>query len=287
MSSSSFERIGLSEPAIPVVLSVPHAGRDYCVGLREALRVPLDRIVALEDRYVDHLAFGIGETGAAGIVAKTPRAWIDLNRQENEVDPQMVVPSPVSAHITQSLKVRGGLGLIPRRLAGVGDLWRDRVTADDLAARIDEIHRPYHAALARMLAETRARFGVAVLVDLHSMPPVTGAAWPRPPRIVIGDRFGRSASSRFTTRLMNEVEGFNLTAAENSPYAGGYILDRHGVPEKGIHALQVEIDRSLYLKPDLRTLDEDAAVGMGDFVRRMILALADEAFVAPHALAAE
>lgn len=287
MSSSSFERIGLSEPTIPVVLSVPHAGRDYCAELREGLRVPLDRIVALEDRYVDRLTSGIAETGAAGIVAKTPRAWIDLNRHENEVDPAMVAPSPASSHVTQSLKVRGGLGLIPRRLAGVGDLWLDRVTAGDLAARIDDIHRPYHAALAKMLAETRGRFGVAVLIDLHSMPPVTGAAWPHPPRIVIGDRFGRSASSRFTTRLMNEAERANFAVAENSPYAGGYILDRHGMPDKGIHALQVEIDRSLYLKRDLRTLDEQAAARMSDFVTRMIHALADEAFVAPHALAAE
>lgn len=279
-----FARLGPERLAGPVILSVPHAGRDYPAAMRAMLRLPPDRLVALEDRHADLLVTEAVRAGVVALVARRPRAWIDLNRSEKEIDPTMVVPRPPLTGLAQSAKVRGGLGLVPRRIAGGGEIWRGAITAGEIARRIEEDHRPYHAALAGLLAEARARFGVAILLDLHSMPPIRGDD---PPRIVIGDRFGQSASSRFTMRLAAEADAAALRPAENSPYSGGHILERHGDPARGIHAIQLEIDRSLYLMPDLRAPCVGGVVRIAELVARAAAALADEALAGPQALAAE
>jgi N-formylglutamate amidohydrolase len=286
-SAPAFDRSGPAVPTAPVVVSVPHAGRDYPAGLERRLRVPVDRLAGLEDRHVDKLAASLHLDGVSTLIARAPRAWIDLNRAESEIDPGMVSPPPKPGTTTSSAKVRGGLGLIPRRLSGCGELWHDRLTVEEIEARITAVHRPYHAALHDMLVATRARHGVAVLVDLHSMPPIGDQHYARPPQIVIGDRFGRSAASRFTSRLVGEAAAAGFAVAENSPYAGGYILDRHGAPATDIHAVQIEIDRSLYLAPDMRTPDPAGVARMRTLVRTMIRALIDESMTGPTALAAE
>jgi N-formylglutamate amidohydrolase len=143
-------------------------------------------------------------------------------------------------------KQRGGLGLIPRRLAGSGDIWKHPITLDELNYRIESYHRPYHVALSSILKRMRDRFGVAILLDVHSMPPLDGV------QFVIGDRFGRSTANRYSELLLSRLrtEGFN--AALNYPYSGEHILRRHGQVEHNIHAVQLEICRSLYLDPALR-----------------------------------
>lgn len=270
----------------PVILSIPHAGRHYPPAMAPLLRLPMTRLAALEDRHVDSLASRAIAAGVPTLIATAPRAWIDLNRHEDEVDPAMVTPPPASGR-TQSAKVRGGLGLVPRRLAGSGDIWRGRLPAAALAERIAQVHRPYHAALAALIASARARFGVAVLLDLHSMPPIPDKGWGIAPRIVLGDRFGRSASSRFVMRLAAEAQASGLPVTENVPYSGGYILERHASPARNIHAIQLEIDRSLYLENDLRTLKPSAQAAMARMVAAMAAALADEALAGPQPLAAE
>lgn len=276
-------------PAVstPVILSVPHGGRAYPPEMAMLLRLPVARLAALEDRHVDALAGPAIAAGVPTLIATMPRAWIDLNRREDDVDPAMVVPPPPATGRAQSAKVRGGLGLVPRRLSGAGDIWRGALPAAALAQRIAQVHRPYHAALAALIDRTRAQFGVAILLDLHSMPPISGAAWGVAPRIVLGDRFGRSASSRFVMRLAAEAQADGLTVAENNPYSGGHILERHADPARNVHAVQLEVDRSLYLQDDLRTLDRAGQARMGRLVRVMAAALADEALAGPHALAAE
>ncbi len=220
--------------------------------------VPRERLESLEDRHVDAL---IGEAVAAGciaFVARTARSWLDLNRDEREIDPAMLTPPPPAQRLIQSAKLRGGLGLIPRRIAGAGELWRGPVAASDVEARIASHHRPYHAAIADALAVTRARFGAALLLDCHSMPPVGHEPFKPSPRIVVGDRYGHSASARLVERLVAVIEGVGLCVARNAPYAGGYTLDRHGRPQRGLHAVQIEIDRDLYLERDRRTLASGA-----------------------------
>ena len=175
--------------------------------------------------------------------------------------------------------LRSGLGLVPRRAARANDLWKRRFSDAEVTERITADYRPYHAAVAAALAAARTRFGVAVLLDLHSMPPLDAGA-----RVVIGDRFGRSAAARFVAAIESEVGDRKL--ALNAPYAGGHILDRHGDPAGGIHAVQLEIDRTLYLDFVLDRPGNGFAATVA-MLKRMIAALADEALGSGLAVAAE
>lgn len=243
-----FVHLGPERPLSPVVIAVPHAGRSYPDTCRDDA-ADMRRLVLLEDRHADLLASAAVRHGATAFVATRARAWIDLNRDPREIDPAMI-EGRAPPGIVSSPRVRNGLGLVPRRIGAGPDLWRRKFTADDLLDRIETVHRPYHDALALTLAETRQRFGVAILLDCHSMPPL-GAPAGRRPNIVIGDRYGRSAAASFGDALESLTARSGLRPARNTPYAGGYTLDRHGAPRAGIHALQVEVDRSLYLDPAL------------------------------------
>ena len=282
MNAHPFDRIGPTPPESPVVVSVPHAGRDYPLQLRAAAAVPVASMLALEDRHVDTLALA-ARGDETLLIQRRARAWIDLNRGEDERDPLIddgARPIPAGAAAT---KLRSGLGLIPRRAAPGVTLWRRRLGDDEVRQRIAEDHRPYHAALADMLTAARDRFGTALLIDLHSMPPLPGQS---SARVVLGDQFGRSAGARLVHRMEGEVVASGLTSALNAPYAGGYILGRHGRPASGIHAIQVEIDRRLYL--DAR-LDQpgNGLAATAALLRRMIDAATDELLGGEYALAAE
>ena len=281
MHPSPFERLGAMPPTSPVVLSVPHAGREYPLALKTALRVPLAALLPLEDRLVDAVARA-ARTNQTTIVQTRARAWIDLNRGEDERDPLLDEGAASVAPAQQSAKLRSGLGLVPRRVSGAGDLWARRFTDADVTARIAQDHRPYHAAISSALEAAKAQFGVAVLLDLHSMPPLG----PGGTRIVLGDRFGHAAAARFVTRVETECTARGFSTAINTPYAGGHILERHARPAANIHAVQLELDRTLYLDRKLH------APGAGfarvvDLVRAILVALTDEALSPPLAQAAE
>jgi N-formylglutamate amidohydrolase len=277
----SFDLHGDMDPASPVVISVPHAGRGYPLALRAALRVPVEALQPLEDRHIDALAIA-ARGGESVIIQRPARAWIDLNRAEHERDSVIDDGAERRSAPHVSAKVRSGLGLVPRRVPGAGDIWRRRLDGEEVAARIAGDYRPYHAAIGRMLSAARLRFGCAVLLDLHSMPPLG----PGEPRIVIGDRFGRSAGGRFVHRLEVSAQEHGVAAALNAPYAGGHILDRHARPADEVHALQVEFDRSLYLDAAL-DLPGAGLQATARLLRAMIDALADEALAVRTAIAAE
>jgi len=279
-ATPSFLRLGPECPTSPIVLSVPHAGRDYPPALLKALRVPVIALRPLEDRHIDAVALAARQDETM-LVAQRARAWIDLNRAEHERDPRIDEGAPMGGQ-PQSAKLRSGLGLIPRRAGASGEIWQRRLTDAEVTARIAEDHRPYHVALSEALAAAHRRFGIAVLLDLHSMPPLGPPD--SSPRIVLGDRFGKSALSRLVSRLEGVVRAHGIAAAINTPYAGGYILQRHGDPRRGIHAIQVEFDRSLYLDSTLDRTGPGLALVVR-IVRDMIDALADEAL--PGQLAAE
>jgi N-formylglutamate amidohydrolase len=265
-----FDRHGPESPASPVVLSVPHAGRAYPLPLRAALKGPVASLLPLEDRHADTLALA-----ARGIetlfVATRPRAWIDLNRAEHERDPRIDEGAEPVAEAAQSIKLRSGLGLVPRR-AGGAELWRRRFAAEEVQARIEQDHRPYHGALAQALAAARARFGVAVLIDVHSMPPLA----PGGARLVIGDRFGRSSAARFVARIEAVAHAARVRTALNTPYAGGHVLERHAEPANNVHAIQLEFDRSLYLDRR-RDAPGPGLEATAALLRAIIDAVADEA----------
>lgn len=247
-SSRLFSLAGLANARVPVLVAVPHAGRDYPDEIAANARVSPQVLERLEDRYADLLASMVAAaTGCTTLVAHVARAWIDLNRAPNDIDPQMVCDMPRNAFAQPSAKVRGGLGLVPRRLAGHGELWRKPWGRESIAARIAQLHDPYHRTLSDTLATLRARFGCALLIDLHSMPPLQPESPMPAPGMVVGDLYGRSAAGRLSDLATRTLARRGYTVALNHPYAGGYGLERHGRPLRDVHALQIEIDRSLYL----------------------------------------
>ena len=242
-----FFRIGPERPASPVILSVPHAGRDYGPHLLNAARLRKEVLETLEDRLVDRLVLRATALGMTAFVARTPRLEIDLNREEREIDPSLIAPPLPSGGLVQSARTRGGLGLIPSRINGSGAIWRQRIPAAELERRLVHIHRPYHAALAGALAAARARFGAALLLDCHSMPPRREAGGEPGPQVVFGDRHGTACSAGLMEEALAVARLRGWRARANAPYAGGHIVASHGRPARHIHALQIELCRSAYL----------------------------------------
>jgi N-formylglutamate amidohydrolase len=224
---------------LPVLLSVPHAGRDYpgwLVDLSRRGRKPLE---ALEDPLVDRLVWRALGTGAGAVIARAPRAAVDCNRAEDEIDP-LSIEAVIRGRSTA--RARGGLGIVPSRTAAHGHLWRRTVAKDELEARLNEAYRPYHAAIEQQLALIADRFGCALLLDCHSMPASKNLA-----SVIFGDRYGRSAAPWLTAQALDIASHAGFSATANDPFAGGQILDRHGSPHNGVHALQIEVDRRCYL----------------------------------------
>lgn len=263
---------------LPVLLSIPHAGRSYDPAVLANAAQGQRALETLEDPLVDRLCWRAVAAGFGAIVQNVPRAVIDCNRNEEEVDPAAVAgisPAPVGP------RARYGLGLIPSRTHRHGALWRRPVDRAELERRIEQVHRPYHLALADALDSLLARFGEALLIDCHSMP-----SRPGQPDIVIGDRHGRSADAWLSAEAARIARNAGLKVALNDPYAGGAITARYGRPSEGIHAIQLEIDRSIYLARDGRTagvgfdriacLIDEMAGGLGEVIARRSLREAAE-----------
>jgi N-formylglutamate amidohydrolase len=258
----------------PVLVSVPHSGRDYPPELLANLNVSASHLLRLEDRYADRLAASAIASGFPAIIARRPRAWIDLNRSRTEIDPDMVagMDSAQTPHISK--KVRGGLGLLPRRLHGAGNLWREKWQHRHVIERIEKDHEPYHVMVTHLLEQIRSAHGCALLLDLHSMPPVFDENR-RKIDFVIGDRFGRSCKSRYVELAGVHFRSQGHHVQTNHPYSGGYILERHGNPARNIHALQLEVDRSLYLDRNLRE-PITTTQSIAELIRNCCLMLAEQ-----------
>lgn len=278
---AAFRTWGEEPSSLPVVIAVPHAGRAYPRSLLRDMRHPESSALKLEDRYVDRLGRAIAqETGAALLVAQAPRAMIDLNRAPEDVDWEMfgrsarMEPRPDPAN----RRARTGLGLIPRRLPGIGELWRRRHEEADLSERIAQIHAPYHERLSALLKAHHDRWGAVLLLDLHSMPPLVARAGQPAAEFVIGDRFGTTCHGSLIGAAFSHLAQANRPAAHNRPYAGGYVLERHADVRAGIHAMQVEVDRSAYLDPRLVEPGagfNDVAAVLTGMVRRLAQGVLD------------
>jgi len=230
----------------PVLMSVPHAGRDYDSELIARSRLGQAALEKLEDPLVDRLIAGALTLGVGAVIANAPRAAIDCNRAEDELDPRAIAGR---TGVAPTARARAGLGLIPTRLAEVGDLWRAPISEATFNSRLAEIHRAFHDAIDAELAALSRLWRDVVLIDCHSMPP-------RPPGeadVVIGDRHGTSSAPWVTEAAVEIAQRLGFKVARNIPFAGGHIVERHGKPSRGRHAVQIEVDRSRYCLRDARS----------------------------------
>jgi len=237
-----------SRQTSPVIFCSPHSGRHYTDAFLAASRLDPLALRRSEDAFVDQLFATAATHGAPLLSARFPRAYLDVNREPLELDPRLIEgPLPPGSN-TQSARVAGGLGTIPRLVADGEDIYAGRLPVEVALLRIERLYRPFHQALAALIAETQQMFGVALLVDCHSMPSSSVGATPsQRPHFVIGDRFGTSCApeiSRTISRTLS-IAGFEVHA--NRPYAGGFITEHYGRPHGRVHAVQIEINRALYL----------------------------------------
>ena len=238
----------LPRPRVPLVFNAPHSGTDYPSGFRRLSRLDPMQLRRSEDAFVDQLFAGVVPLGAPMLLAHFPRAWLDVNREPYELDPRMFEGALPSYANVRSVRVAGGLGTVPRLVAEGREIYRSRLPVDVALRRIEQVYKPYHASLRTLLDGARATFGHAVLIDCHSMPSTRREADSEPrPDFVLGDRFGTSAARGLTdlAAALLRARGFRVT--RNRPYAGGFITEHYGRPGRGVHALQIEINRAIYM----------------------------------------
>ncbi|HEY7749683.1 MAG TPA: N-formylglutamate amidohydrolase [Aestuariivirgaceae bacterium] len=245
-----FSILGPERQTAAAVLNSPHSGSHYPEQFLSMSRLTTAALRRSEDCYVDELFASAIDAGAPLLRATFPRAFIDLNREPNELDPHLIEgPLPRSANAS-SVRVVGGLGTIPRVVSEGEEIYRRKISLTDAVTRIAQLYEPYHAALARLVSATQSAFGVALLIDCHSMPSsaATSPTSTSPqPDVVIGDRHGISCSSALVERIEQLFRQNGLKVQRNRPYAGGFITERYGKPSKGLHAVQIELNRATYM----------------------------------------
>jgi N-formylglutamate amidohydrolase len=224
---------------VPFVFAVPHAGRLYPADFLAQSRLGLSALRSSEDAYADELFEGV-TASAPLIAARFPRAYVDVNRAAGEIDAQMFETPPAAA--ASSPRVAAGLGVIARVAGNGAEIYQGKLKGAEAEERLARFYRPYHAALAALVAETVAAFGAAVLVDCHTMP-----SGHRVPAVVFGDCYGASASPELLRHAVQCFEACGFSTARNTPYAGGFTTHHYAQRERGIHALQIEVNRALYL----------------------------------------
>ena len=246
MSASSHTLILPARRTTGAVFASPHSGRNYADTLERITPLPDHAIRSSEDAFVDRLWGDVPRHGAPLLAACGPRAFIDLNRAPEELDPALVEGAPRAA---QNPRVASGLGVIPRVVAGGRPIRQGKMSMAEAESRIRDWWRPYHGTLRRLLDEARAGFGEALLVDCHSMPREAIETPPRGrrPEIVLGDRFGAAAIPALVEGIEAAFRDAGFAVARNAPFAGAYSVQTYGAPARGRHAVQVEIDRSLYM----------------------------------------
>ena len=268
----AFETIRPRRLVTPLVFNSPHSGRIYPERFLAMTRLDHLSIRQSEDAWVDELFARAPHLGAPMLRAHFPRAYLDVNREPWELDPTMFVEPLSDRFNTTSPRVAAGLGTLARVVAENKPIYRDRLTLDDARMRIEGIYHPYHAALQKLLSEAISAFGVALLIDCHSMPRITRANDKAAPDIVLGDRYGTTCGTGLIDLAEMVFAGAGLRVARNRPYAGGFIARTYGRPQHGIHALQVEISRHLYMNEV--TLEKNVGFEtMKTLMERLILTL--------------
>ncbi|BAJ81143.1 N-formylglutamate amidohydrolase [Acidiphilium multivorum AIU301] len=231
----------------PVVVASPHSGRAYAPDFLALSRLDARALRKSEDGFVDELCAGAPGLGLPLLAARFPRAWCDVNREPWELDPAMfedALPPYVNA---TSPRVAAGLGTIARVVASGEPIYRRKLRFAEAQARIEACWRPYRAALAGLIAETRAAFGACLLLDIHSMPRPPGLPHGHGPDIVVGDLHGASCARPVVQLVEQALRGEGFAIRRNDPYAGGYVTRHYGRPREHVHVVQIEIARALYM----------------------------------------
>jgi N-formylglutamate deformylase len=286
MTMAPFRLIEPPRLTTGAVFNSPHSGADYPPALLARTRLDRLQLRASEDALVDRLFAPAALMGAPLLAATAPRAWVDLNRGPAELDPALVEGVRASG---LNQRVAAGLGVVPRIVSEGAVIYEGKITLAEATERIRTLHAPYHAQLEALLLRARTAFGTAILFDCHSMPSDALRAAPRVrgriPEVVLGDRFGAAAGRDIVAETQNAFEAAGFTVARNAPFAGGYITQRYGRPARGTHAVQIEIDRGLYL--DQRRVERGP--GYAEFARRLERVIAQLCAIEPGipALAAE
>ena len=269
------------EPACwraPIIFNSPHSGSVYPAEFLDASRIDLAALRRSEDSFMDDLIADLSDRGYPVVKVHFPRSYVDVNREPYELDPRMFTGRLPSFANTRSMRVAGGLGTIPRVVGDGQEIYRERISVDDALARIEALYKPYHRALRRLINQAHQSFGTVVVVDCHSMPSIgVSRDEPRRPDVVIGDRYGTSCAALLPDIVEQTMSGLGYAVGRNKPYAGGFITEHYGNPASGLHAIQLELNRAIYMDERRREKGPRFAQLTADFAT-LAEALADLPF---------
>lgn len=289
----AFDILEPEELTSPLVFSSPHSGSVYPASFIAMSRLDPLALRRSEDAWVDELFMPALRVGAPMIRARFPRAYLDLNREPYELDPRMFEGRLPSAANTRSVRVAGGLGTIARVVGESHEIYRGRLPVSEALRRIEGLYKPYHRALRGLIERAWERFGMALLVDCHSMPSTQALAWPLREEermradFIVGDRYGTSCDTLFSADIEQTLIRLGFNVRRNKPYAGGFITEHYGSPSLGVHAIQIEVNRALYMNES--TMEKhsgfDALTEDIDIVCRELAATARNFLLSPGAAA--
>jgi N-formylglutamate deformylase len=243
-----FEILEPEKGRSPLLFNSPHSGRVYPSAFLIASKLDLAALRRSEDSFVDELFADVVTRGHPLMRAHFPRCYVDVNREPYELDPRMFDGRLPSFANTRSMRVAGGLGTVARVVGDSQEIYGQRLPVDDALRRIEALYKPYHRALRRLFTRTHREFGAAVLIDCHSMPSIAGSRDERPRAdVVLGDRYGTSCAPAVSETIEATLRGLGYSVSRNKPYAGGFITEHYGNPAAGLHSLQLEINRALYM----------------------------------------
>jgi N-formylglutamate deformylase len=255
-----FEILEPAEWRGPVLFNSPHSGSVYPRAFLAAARLDVSTLRRSEDSFVDELTLGVVRRGFPLLRAHFPRCYVDVNREPYELDPRMFDGRLPSFANTRSMRVAGGLGTLARVVGDAQEIYNQRIPVDDAIRRIEGLYKPYHRALRRLFTRLHREFGTAVLMDCHSMPSAAGSKDERPRSdVVVGDRYGTSSAAAVIECAEETLRALGYSVSRNKPYAGGFITEHYGNPAAGLHALQLEFNRALYM--DERRFERSASFG--------------------------
>jgi N-formylglutamate deformylase len=243
----------------PVVFNSPHSGSIYPRAFLAASRLDPAILRRSEDSFVDELAAGVVARGYPLMRAHFPRCYVDVNREPYELDPRMFNGRLPSFANTRSMRVAGGLGTVARVVGDAQEIYDRRIPVDDALQRIESLYKPYHRALRKLVTRVHRDFGAAILIDCHSMPSAAGRDDRPRADIVLGDRYGTSCVMPVMETVETTLRGLGYNVSRNKPYAGGFITEHYGNPGTGLNAVQLEINRALYM--DERHFAKTASFG--------------------------
>ena len=264
--SPPFEIVEPAQWRAPIIFNSPHSGSVYPDEFLKTSRIDVAALRRSEDSFMDELIGGLSDRGFPTITVNFPRSYVDVNREPYELDPRMFTGRLPSFANTRSMRVAGGLGTIPRVVGDGQEIYRERLSVDDGLARIEALYKPYHRALRRLINKAHQTFGTVILVDCHSMPSIgVSRDEPRRPDVVIGDRYGTSCARLLADRVEQTMGALGYSVGRNKPYAGGFITEHYGNPASGLHTIQLELNRAIYMDERRRERGPRFAQVIADF----------------------